>query len=29
MYFYIRGEKVAVNIDDRIPLLDYGPKYLK
>jgi len=28
MYFYVRGEKVAVHIDDRIPYTDYGPGYV-
>jgi len=27
MYFYIRGEKVSVIIDDRIPVLDLGSNY--
>lgn len=24
MYFYIRGQRVVVNIDDRIPVANYG-----
>jgi len=27
MFFYVRGEKVAVHIDDRIPLRVFGPGY--
>ena len=27
MYFYIRGEKVSVTIDDRIPVLNLGENY--
>jgi hypothetical protein len=28
MYFYLRGEKVSVVIDDRLPVLDLGPGYV-
>lgn len=27
MYFYVRGEKVSVTIDDRIPVLNLGNNY--
>ena len=28
MYFYVRGERVSVIIDDRIPVLDLGARYV-
>jgi len=28
MNFYVKGEKVAVHIDDRIPYVDNGPNFL-
>ena len=27
MLFYVRGERIAVHIDDRIPFIHYGPRY--
>lgn len=29
IFFYIRGEKVSVTIDDRLPVIDYGKGYKK
>lgn len=27
IYFYVRGEKVSVTIDDRLPIMNYPPGY--